>query len=106
MLEGGGSGAVVSELLVSVCRGAGLGARPHVLSCWKVGISRPVTRVYNAPMGPPRSSHESWFVVAPSRNAFAYRIVLRYDVSDETRRNCTSTRANSQKCSVSSLCKF
>lgn len=66
---GGGGGAEVFNSVV--CLGAGRGASPHVLSCWKVGISRPVTRVYKAPIGPPRSSHESGLAVDPSRSAFA-----------------------------------
>lgn len=67
VLFGGGAGAFDS----ASCLGAGLGASPHVRSCWNVGISRPVTRVYRAPIGPPRSSQESVFVDTPSRNAFA-----------------------------------
>lgn len=86
VLAGGGSGA--DELSCVGCLGAGLGANPHVLSCCKLGISLPVTRVYRVPIGPPRSSHESGFVVTPSRNALAYLIALRYCVSDETSRNC------------------
>lgn len=71
VLSDGTGGGFVESVLGSACLGAGLGARPHVLSCWNVGISLPVTRVYNAPIGPPRSSHESGFVDTPSRSALA-----------------------------------
>jgi hypothetical protein len=69
VLSLGGAGAVVSA---AVEAGAGRGANPHVLSAgWKCGNSCPVTRVYRAPMGPPRSSQESVFVDTPSRSALA-----------------------------------